>query len=76
MFSDLYHSLLDGSGWHKPDYYYLLLDFMPYCETKQKALKDYSDTQFFRRKCFLNTANAGKFSSDRSIREYSELIWK
>lgn len=75
MFNELYNSILNGASWHKPDHYFLLLDFIPYCEEKLKVNKDYSDTYAFRRKCFLNTANAGKFSSDRSIRDYANEIW-
>lgn len=75
MFQELYDSILTGASWHKPDHYYLLLDFLPYCETKLRVNADYSDTFTFRRKCFLNTANAGKFSSDRTIRDYANEIW-
>ena len=76
MFKELYDSLLKGASWHKPDNYYLLEDLIPYCDAKLKANKDYSDTYAFRRKCFINTANAGKFSSDRTIHDYAEDIWK
>ncbi len=75
MFAELYESILEGASWHKPDHYYLLLDFLAYCETKLKAISDYSDTIAFRRKCFMNTVNAGKFSSDRSIRDYVKEVW-
>lgn len=75
MFAELYNSILNGASWHKPDHYYLLLDFIPYCDTKLAANKDYSDSYLFRKKCFMNTANAGKFSSDRAVREYSNEIW-
>lgn len=75
MFKELYDSLLKGASWHKPDQYYLLLDFIPYCEAKLKANHDYKDQMAFRRKCFINTANAGKFSSDRTIRDYVNEIW-
>lgn len=75
MFQELYDSILTGASWHKPDHYYLLLDFLPYCEAKLRVNADYSDTFTFRRKCFLNTANAGKFSSDRTIRDYANEIW-
>ncbi len=76
MFAELYNSLLYGASWHKPDHYYILLDFIPYCDEKLKVNKDYSDTFHFRRKCFLNTANAGKFSSDRTIKDYVKEVWK
>ena len=75
MFRELYDSLLKGASWHRPDMYYLLLDFIPYCEAKLKVNQDYKDQMAFRRKCFINTANAGKFSSDRTIREYVNEIW-
>ena len=42
---------------------------------KLRVNKDYQDTLAFRKKCFLNTANAGKFSSDRTIRDYVEEVW-
>lgn len=76
MFKELYDSLLEGASWHKPDHYYLLLDFLPYCDAKLKGNQDYSNMLSFRRKCFINTANAGKFSSDRTIRDYRDDIWK
>jgi starch phosphorylase len=75
MFIELYNAILHGASWHKPDHYYLLLDFIPYCEAKMKVNRDYSDTYAFRRKCFINTANAGKFSSDRTIKDYASEIW-
>jgi starch phosphorylase len=75
MFAELYHSILYGASWHKPDHYYLLLDFEAYCDAKLKVNNDYSDTFAFRRKCFINTANAGKFSSDRTIRDYASEVW-
>lgn len=75
MFKDLYDSLLIGASWHKADHYYILLDFISYCEAKLKVNKDYSDRESFRRKGFINTANAGKFSSDRTISDYAIQIW-
>jgi len=75
MFKELYSSLLKGASWHKADQYYLLLDFIPYCEEKLKVNRDYKEQLSFRRKCFINTANAGKFSSDRTIRDYVHDIW-
>lgn len=75
MFRELYDAILSGASWHKPDHYYLLLDFLPYCDAKLAAIRDYSDTNLFRRKCFMNTVNAGKFSSDRSVKEYANDIW-
>lgn len=75
MFKELYDSILEGASWHKPDHYYILLDFLPYVEAKLKVNEDYSDNYEFRRKCFINTANAGKFSSDRTVNDYSKEVW-
>lgn len=75
MFKELYDSLLIGASWHKPDHYYILLDFISYCKAKLDVNRDYTDSAAFRRKCFINTANAGKFSSDRTIRDYAIQIW-
>ncbi|MCY1713193.1 glycogen/starch/alpha-glucan phosphorylase [Caproiciproducens galactitolivorans] len=75
LFKELYDSLLMGASWHKPDVYFLLYDFLPYCDAKLQAIQDYADRFGFTRKCFLNTANAGVFSSDRTIQEYAAEIW-
>ena len=75
IFKELYDSLLIGASWHKPDHYYILLDFIYYCEAKLDVNRDYKDQESFRRKCFINTANAGKFSSDRTIKDYASQIW-
>ena len=75
MFRELYDSLMTGASWHRPDQYYLLLDFESYCDAKLRVNRAYRDRASFARKCLLNTANAGKFSSDRTIREYAREIW-
>ena len=75
MFRELYDALLKGASWHQPDHYFLLLDFLPYCEARLKANHDYANRDEFARKCLMNIANAGEFSSDRTIRQYAEEIW-
>lgn len=74
-FEELYHALLYGANWHAPDHYFLLHDFIPYCDAKLAANQDYANTMDFARKCFANTANAGEFSSDRTIAGYAKDIW-
>ncbi len=74
-FQDIYNSILDGESWHRPDNYFHLLDFLPYVEAKLRANRDYQDRMSFGRKCLMNTAGAGKFSSDRTIREYADELW-
>ncbi len=76
-FKELYDALTEGASWHKPDHYYVLGDLQSYCDMKIKALQDYqTDRLAFARKQWRNICHAGKFSSDRTIREYAEEIWK
>ena len=72
---DLYHSLLDSNNWSTADTYYTLLDYAPYIEAKLRANAEYKNRRDFGRKCLMNIACAGKFSSDRTIRQYAEEIW-
>ena len=75
MFRELYDAPLKGASWHQPDHYFLLLDFLPYCEARLRVNRDYADRDAFARKCLMNIANAGEFSSDRTIRQYADEIW-
>ncbi len=75
IFKELYASILEGASWHEPDHYYLLLDFNDYVETKKRVNADYKTKKEFYKKCWLNMCNAGKFSSDRTIKEYAKDIW-
>ncbi len=72
---DLYHALLDGASWHRADPYFLLMDYQSYMDAKLQVNKDYADRLAFGRKCLMNIASGGKFSSDRTIRQYAEEIW-
>ena len=72
---ELFHALLDGTNWHKADHYYLLLDYASYMDAKLRVNRDYADRLNFGRKCLMNIASGGKFSSDRTIRQYAEEIW-
>ncbi len=76
VFGELYHALLDGTDWHAADHYYLLHDFIPYCDAKLAVNRDYKNQMLFARKCLYNIANAGPFSSDRTILGYAKDIWK
>ena len=72
---ELYHALLDGTAWHRPDHYFLLKDYDSYIDAKLRANRDYANRLAFGRKCLMNVASAGKFSSDRTIRQYANEIW-
>ena len=57
------------------DPYMLLADFRSYVECHEKVAKEYLDTKTWAKKAILNVARMGKFSSDRTIKEYAEEIW-
>jgi starch phosphorylase len=67
----LMHSLLDGG-----DPFMVLADYDSYCRTQDELDKAYSDRLKWAKMSLLNTARLGKFSSDRSIRDYARNIWK
>ncbi len=69
MLTDLWDNLV-----HK-DWFMTLLDFESYCETKQRVLDDYENREGWMRMALVNTAKAGFFSSDRTIRDYNKDIW-
>ena len=74
-FKELHDSLLKDSSWQKADNYFLIYDLPLYVDAKIKANADYADRKAFGKKCLMNIANAGKFSSDRAIIEYANDIW-
>ncbi|MDX1698914.1 MAG: glycogen/starch/alpha-glucan phosphorylase, partial [Thiohalobacterales bacterium] len=71
---ELFRPLLDSLLHNDP--FHVFADFAPYIECQQQVSALYSDTETWARKSILNTARMGWFSSDRSIREYCEDIWK
>ena len=58
------------------DWFMTLLDFQAYKEKKEEALKAYEDRASWEEKMLVNIAKAGFFSSDRTIEEYNQDIWK
>ena len=51
-------------------------DFESYREEQQKVNDAFKDRLSWAKKCWMNLSNAGKFSSDRTIRQYANEIWK
>lgn len=74
-FLDIYNELIKGQG-SRADQYYLLKDFESYKNTHEKLNKDYRNKLEWSRKCLKNIANSGFFSSDRTIVNYADDIWK
>ena len=58
------------------DPFFVLADYEDYCDAQQQVNEAYRNRENWARKAILNTARVGKFSSDRTIREYAEDIWK
>src|ERR1700730_2364852 len=71
--SELFRPLMDGLL--NDDPYLLLADFQSYVECQARVSEAYADTERWTRMSILNTARSGKFSSDRTIREYCADIW-
>ena len=74
QFHDLYNALLNG-GAGRADRYFTLKDFRSYDEVYTKLLAAYRDRERWERMSVKNTICSGMFSSDRTIREYSDNIW-
>jgi starch phosphorylase len=58
------------------DYYCLFADYQSYIDAQDKVSELYRDQEEWTKKAILNVARIGKFSSDRSVKDYAEKIWK
>ncbi len=70
LFEPLVSSLLNG------DEYMLLADYQSYIDCQDRVSEAYRNQEEWTRMSILNVARIGKFSSDRSIRDYCADIWK
>lgn len=75
LFNELHDSLVYGIEGNRADIYYVLADFDSYCKAQEKVDELYSNKKAWAKACLMNIANAGKFSSDRTIEEYVKDIW-
>lgn len=73
-FREIYDSLLTNK-YGRPDVYFILKDFISYAEAQKKVEEAYRNEAGWAKSAILNTANVGKFSSDRTIEEYVKDIW-
>lgn len=76
MFRDIYNSLLNIQNSSRADMYFILADFKSYAAAQERVEAKYRNEAAWARSAILNTACAGKFSSDRTIQEYVDDIWK
>jgi len=70
LFKPIVDSLIEGG-----DQYLLLADYASYVECQERVSEAYRDRDEWARKSILNVANMGKFSTDRTIKEYADEIW-
>jgi len=71
LFRPIVDSLLAGG-----DRYFLLADYASYLAGQERVARSYRDQRVWTRMSILNVASMGKFSSDRTIRQYAEEIWR
>ncbi|MGD8843305.1 MAG: glycogen/starch/alpha-glucan phosphorylase, partial [Gammaproteobacteria bacterium] len=70
----LFKPIIDGLLGSDP--YFLMADYQSYVDCQAEVDRAYADREHWTRMSILNAARSGKFSSDRTIREYCEDIWK
>ena len=75
LFRPLYNSLLNTISTSKADTYFILKDFRSYADAQKRVEEAYKDEAGWAKKAILNTAHCGKFTSDRTIKEYVDDIW-
>ncbi len=76
LFRELYDSLMYGLEGNAPDQFYVLKDYAAYRKAQEQVDKAYQDPKSWSRKALLNIASSGKFSSDRTVQQYAQEIWK
>jgi len=76
LFREIYDAMLNGYGGNRADEYYVLQDFASYKKAQEKVDLAYKDPTLWAQMAVMNTASSGKFSSDRTIKEYADEIWK
>ena len=76
LFRELYNSLLNPQQGQVADRYFILADFRAYANAQKKISAYYQNKSAWAKSAILNVAHVGKFSSDRTIQEYVDDIWK
>ncbi len=76
MFREIYDSLLNTNSSDRADTYFILADFKSYAAAQKRVEEAYRDEARWAKMAILNVACSGKFTSDRTIQEYVDEIWK
>jgi len=71
LFEPIINALL-----HEGDYFMVMADYEAYVKKQDEVSEAFKDKDEWNRKAILNTANIGKFSSDRTINDYNDEIWQ
>lgn len=75
LFRELYDALLNGFGGSSADEYFILEDYADYQRAQLAVDYSYRNKEKWARMAIYNTGKSGKFSSDRTIKEYAKEIW-
>ena len=75
LFREIYDAILNGYGGSRADEYFVLEDYADYAKAQQQVDKAYKNQGQWAKKAIINVAKSGKFSSDRTIKQYAEEIW-
>jgi len=70
IFDDMIRGLMNV------DYYLLFADYQSYIDAQDKVAELYQKKEAWTKKSIFNVARVAKFSSDRSVKEYADKIWK
>ena len=76
QYRDLYNSLVNTYSSDRADTYFILKDFRSYADAQKRVEEAYKDRDRWSRMALLQTASCGKFTSDRTIQQYVDEIWK
>ena len=72
---ELFHPIID-SLLNRGDHYLVMADYEAYLKCQEKVTQTFKDNNLWTKMSILNVANMGKFSSDRTIKEYADEIWR
>ena len=75
MFREIYDSLLNTKSSDRADTYFILADFKSYAKAQEEVEKAYRDEERWAKMAILNMASSGKFTADRTIKQYVDEIW-
>lgn len=76
LFRDIYDALLNGVDGQRADEYFILKDYESYAEGQKRVNELFKNKSQWAKSAIINTARSGKFSSDRTIKEYAAEIWQ